>query len=410
MEFNTALLHQNAADTQTGATLTPIYQVSAFAQDSPERLEKVFRNQAPGYAYTRIGNPSVHALETRIAALEHGVGAVSCSSGMAAVTLSLLNLLQAGDEVIAGAGLFGGTIDLFRDLSSFGIVTKFVRCMTAEELEKQITEKTRVVFAEVISNPGLDILDIRAVADCAHAHGIPLILDSTTATPYLVHPIDFGADIVVHSTSKYINGSGDAISGVIVDSGSFAWDPARYPGLAEYRKFGRLAYLARLRNGIWRNMGACLAPMNAFLNSIGLETLGLRMERLCSNALGLAQYFQTVPGVSVNYPALPGHRCDPLAKNYLNGRGGAILTIRVGSKARAFALMNRLQYALNATNIGDVRTLVIHPASTIYVHNTEEQQRQAGVFEDTIRISVGIEDLSDLIADFRQAFEALQEE
>lgn len=411
MEFNTALLHQNAAaDTQTGATLTPIYQVSAFAQGSPERLEKVFRNQAPGYAYTRIGNPSVHALETRIAALEHGIGAVSCSSGMAAVTLSLLNLLQAGDEVIEGAGLFGGTIDLFRDLSNFGIVTKFVRCMTAEELEKQITEKTRVVFAEVISNPGLDILDIRAIADCAHAHGIPLILDSTTATPYLVHPIDFGADIVVHSTSKYINGSGDAISGVIVDSGSFPWDPARYPGLAEYRKFGRFAYLARLRNGIWRNMGACLAPMNAFLNSIGLETLGLRMERLCSNALGLAQYFQTVPGVSVNYPALPGHRCDPLAQQYLNGRGGAILTIRVGSKARAFALMNRLQYALNATNIGDVRTLVIHPASTIYVHNTEEQQRQAGVYEDTIRISVGIEDLSDLIADFRQAFEALQEE
>jgi O-acetylhomoserine (thiol)-lyase len=408
MKFNTALLHQQFdGEAHTGSTVTPIYQVSAFAHESAEKLEKVFNNKAPGFAYSRISNPTVDAFERRMAALEQGIGAIACSSGMAAVTMSLLNILQAGDEIIAGAGLFGGTIDLFKDLEAFGITTKFVSQVTREQVEPLITEKTRAVFAELIGNPGLEIVDVPAVAELVHSHGIPLVLDSTTATPYLVHPIALGADIVVHSSSKYINGSGDAISGVIIDSGSFAWDTEKYPGLKEYRQYGKFAYLAKLRGGIWRNTGCCLAPMNAFLNSIGLETLGLRMERLCDNALQLAEFLDKTEGVEVNYPGLPENPYYPLVQKQLSGKGGAILTLRAGSKERAFKLINNLKYATNATNIGDVRTLVIHTASTIYTHNTPEQQRNAGVYEDTIRISIGIEDIEDLIEDFAQAIALL---
>ena len=408
MEFNTRLLHGGfGTDKATGATLAPIYQVSAFAQESAEKLEAVFNNRAPGFAYSRISNPTVASFETRMNALEKGIGAVACSSGMAAVTMSLLNILESGDEVIAGAGLFGGTIDLFGDLSAFGITTRFVEHVTAEEIAANITDRTKAVFAELIGNPGLEIVDIRALSALCHEHGIPLILDSTTATPYLIRPFEFGADIVVHSTSKYINGGGNSISGVIIDSGRFKWDFGRYKGLAEYKKLGALSYLAKLRSGIWRNFGACLAPMNAFMNSVGMETLGLRMERCCENSLALAEFFRDCTGIEPNYPALDDNPFYGLCKEQLGGKGGAILTIRAGSKERAFRLINALKLATNATNIGDVRTLVIHPSSTIYAHGSEEQKRHAGVFEDTIRISVGIEDKEDLIADFKQAVECL---
>lgn len=385
----------------------PIYQVSAFSHESAEQLEKVFNNKAPGFAYTRISNPTVDAFEKRVAALEKGIGAVACSSGMAAVTMSLLNILESGDEIIAGAGLFGGTIDLFSDLEAFGIKTKFAKHISVSELEPLITDKTKAVFGEIIGNPGLDVVDIKSVTDLLHSRGIPFIADCTTATPYLLNAADFGADIIVHSSSKYINGSGDAISGIIVDSGSFKWDTDRYKGLADYKKYGKFAYLAKLRNGIWRNMGACLAPMNAFLNSIGLETLGLRMERLCDNALALAEFFEKDGRVGVNYPALKSNAYHEIVEKQLGGRGGAIITIRAGSKERAFKLINNLNFAVNATNIGDVRTLVIHPASTIYIHSSEEQKANAGVFDDTIRISVGIEDIDDLISDFSQAIDKI---
>ena len=411
MKFNTELLHSGfESDKATGATLTPIYQVSAFAHESPEVLEKIFNNKTPGFAYSRISNPTVDSFERRIASLERGIGAVACSSGMAAVTMSLLNILRAGDEVIAGAGLFGGTIDLFGDLQAFGITTHFVDHVCTDEIEPLITEKTKAIFAELIGNPALDIVDIKNVAALAHRHGIPLIIDSTTATPCLVHPIKYGADIVVHSSSKYINGSGDAISGVIIDSGNFKWDTDRYKGFEEYKKLGKFAYLAKLRNGMWRNVGCCLAPMNAFLNAIGLETMGLRVERLCENALQLAQFLDTYEGIEVNYPALPKSPYYSLAQQILGGKGGAILTIRAGSKDRAFKLMNNLKIPLIATNIGDVRTLVIHPASTIYVHSSEDKKFNAGVYNDTIRISVGIEDIDDLKEDFSQAINKLEGE
>lgn len=408
MEFNTALLHQGFdVDKKTGATITPIYQVSAFSQDSAEQLEKVFNNKAPGYAYTRISNPTVASFESRISSIENGIGAVACSSGMAAVTMSLLNILESGDEIIAGSGLFGGTIDLFSDLKAFGITTHFVEHISAESVEPLITAKTKAVFTELIGNPKLDVVDIKEVAELVHSYDIPLIIDSTTATPYLIHPIDFGADIVVHSSSKYINGGGNSISGIIVDSGKFNWNIEKYKGLSEYKKFGKFAYLAKLRNGIWRNVGCCLSPVNAFLNSIGLETLGLRMERICDNALNLAEYLDTADGVEVNYPALKKSEYYPLVHSTLKSKGGAILTLRAGSKKRAFKLINSLKYSINATNIGDVRTLVIHPSSTIYAHSTESQKQSAGVYEDTIRISVGIEDIKDLISDFKQAIDKI---
>ncbi|MDE7230108.1 MAG: PLP-dependent transferase [Oscillospiraceae bacterium] len=408
MDFNTRLLHDNfVPDKTTGATLTPIYQVSAFARESAEELERVFNNKAPGFAYTRISNPTVSAFENRVNALEKGLGAVACSSGMAAVSMSLMNILRSGDEVIASSGLFGGTIDLFGDLADFGITTCFVEHTTPEEIEPLINEKTRVIFAELIGNPGLEVVDISAVAELAHSRGIPLILDSTTATPYLINPFEFGADIVVHSSSKYINGGGNSISGIIVDSGNFKWDTQKFPGLVEYKKYGKLAYLAKLRNGIWRNIGGCLAPMNAFMNSVGLETLGLRMERSCENALKLAEFFEASNGVEVNYPALKSSKYFDLCNRQLKGKGGAIITIRAGSRERAFKLINALKLAVNATNIGDVRTLVIHPSSTIYTHSTEAQKHSAGVFDDTIRISVGIEDINDLIGDFDQAIKSL---
>lgn len=410
MNLNTALLHQSfESDAATGATVTPICQVSAFSHESPEKLEKIFNNRAPGFAYTRISNPTVDSFERRIASIEKGIGAVACSSGMAAVTMALLNILQAGDEVIAGSGLFGGTIDLFGDLQAFGITTRFVNRVCAEEIEPLITEKTKVIFTELIGNPALDIVDLKSVARLVHENNIPLIIDSTTATPCLIHPIDYGADIVVHSSSKYINGAGNAISGIIVDSGNFKWDFERYPHMAEYRRFGKFAYLSKLRNGIWRNVGCCLSPMNAFLNSVGLETMGLRMERICDNALALAQYLDTFECLEVNYPALPKSDYYELARKQLGGKGGGILTVRTGNKESAFKLMNNLKYALNATNIGDVRTLVIHPASTIYAHSTQEQKLNAGVYSDTIRISVGIEDIDDLKEDFKQAIEKLTE-
>ena len=408
MEFSTKILHGKSAKRfQDGATLPPISQVSAFSYESAEELEKVFSNKASGFAYTRIGNPTVDAFEKRMCELEGGLAATACSSGMAAVTSALLNILRAGDEVIAGSGLFGGTIDLFRDLQALGIKTRFVTHMTVDEIEKNITERTKVIFGEIIGNPGLDVMDIQSVATLSHANKIPLIVDATTSTPYLINSIQHGADIVIHSSSKYINGSGNSVSGIIVDSGNFSWDFDKYPNLSEYKKFGRFAFSAGLRNGIWRNMGGCLSPMNAYLNMIGLETLALRMQRICDNALALSKALEEIQGVSVNYPGLESSPYYPLIQKQFGGSGGGIVTLRVGSKQRAYKLINSLKYALKATNIGDTKTLVIHPASTIYLHSNDEQRINAGVFDDTIRISIGIEDAVDLIEDFTNAINNL---
>ena len=408
MKFNTSLLHTvKPSKEYHGATQTPIYQVSAFAYETAEQLEKVFNNKTPGFSYSRVGNPTVDAFEKRIASLEGGIGAVACSSGMSAITSLFLSILQSGDEVIAGAGLFGGTLDLLYDLNAFGITVRFVETVTADSVRENINPQTKAVFTELIGNPKLNIADLESISQVCREFRIPLIADSTTATPYLIQPLKHGADVVIHSSSKYINGGGNSISGIIVDGGSFNWDKERYPVFKEGSRFGKFALLSRLRNDVWRNTGGCLSPFNAYMNLVGLDTLGLRMERSCDNALRLAQFLETVDGIDVNYPALPSSPYYDIAQKYFGGKGGTILTIRAGSKERAFRLINSLRTALIATNIGDVKTLVIHPASTIYTHSTEQQKISAGVFEDTIRISVGIEDISDITEDFRQAAESL---
>ena len=385
--------------------MPPVYQTSAFEQTSATDLEKIFENKAPGFCYTRVGNPTVTAFENRITKLEGGIASIACASGMAALMNAFLNILRSGNEIVSSASLYGGTIDLFTDLEAFGITTRYVENNNWEQIEGAINEHTRLVFAETIGNPCLDVTDIEKLAEIAHAHELPLNVDNTTSTPYLIQVLKHGADIVVNSSSKYINGSSNSISGVLTDGGKFKWKKEKYPGLADYLKFGPMAFIAKLRNGLFRNTGACLAPVNAYLNVIGLETLGLRMERQCNNAAALAKWIEeTYPDVTVNYPGLESSPWHVIAKKQFENGYGAILTLRVGSKKQAFDFIDSLNIAYTLSNIGDTKTLVIHPGSTISLHSTEKQKEDAGVFEDLIRVSVGIEDIEDLKEDFAQAF------
>lgn len=407
MKFNTSVLHGGVKrDEKIGATLTPIYQSSAFLHGSAEELEKIFENKAVGFSYTRVGNPTVTAFEERITNLEGGVASIACASGMAALTNAFLNILQAGDEIVTSASLYGGSIDLFRDFEAFGISTTYVENNNLEAFERAITDKTKLIFAETIGNPRLDVTDIKKLAEFAHAHGLPLIVDNTVATSFLLKPISLGADIVVNSSSKYINGSSNSISGILTDSGKFKWDASKYPGMKDYIKFGPFAYTAKLRNGLFRNTGACLSPQNAFLNQIGLETLGLRMQRQCENAMQLAGWLEeNYKDITVHYPGLESSPWHEIAKAQFDTYYGAIFTMRVGSKERAFKLINALQLPYIVSNIGDTKTLVVHPSSTISLHSTQKQKEDAGVFEDLIRVSVGIEDIEDLQEDFARAIE-----
>lgn len=407
MKFNTLLLHGDyQGDENTGATWTPIYQSSAFAHESSQQLEKLFHNQAPGYTYTRISNPTVDAFEKRVTAMEGGIASVACSSGMAALFNAFTNILMAGDEIVSSASLYGGSIDLFRDLEAFGITTHYVENNNLEAFRAATNEHTRLYFAETIGNPSLDVTDIRPLAELAHKNGLPLIVDNTVATAFLVKPLSLGADIVVNSGSKYINGNSNSISGILTDGGKFKWDAIKYPGMAEYLKFGPFAYTAKLRNGLFRNTGACLSPQNAFYNILGIETLGLRMERISGNALQLAGYIQGhYPQMTVNYPGLESSRWHEIAGKQFSGHYGGLITLRAGSKEKAYALISALKIPLQVSNIGDTKTLIIHPESTISAHSTEDEKRAAGVFDDLIRISVGIEDIEDLIADFEQAIQ-----
>ena len=404
MGFNTDLLHAGKIKDSKGATLPPIYQSSAFEQETSEDLAGIFGGRKMGFCYTRVANPTVSAFEERINKLEGGLASVACASGMAAISMALLNILQAGDEIISSASLYGGSIDLFRDIEAFGIKTFYVKNNDWDEIENAFTDKTKVVFAETIGNPCLDVTDIDKLAEIAHSHGVPLVLDNTTATPYLVKAIEHGADIVVNSSSKYINGSSNSISGILTDSGNFKWTKDRYPVLGEYLKFGKFAFVSKLRNGLYRNVGVCLSPLNAYLNIIGLETLGLRMDRQSDNAYRLAKWFEeNYKDIKVNYPGLESSDWHDVAKRVLKNGYGGILTIRVGSKERAFEIMNKLQIPYILSNIGDTKTLVVHPSSTISLHSTEKELEDSGVYDDLIRISVGIEDIEDLIADFKQA-------
>ena len=401
--FNTRLLHEGQTDNPFGATMMPVCQSSAFKHNSAEELEKIFDNKAMGFSYTRINNPTVESFERRITKLENGIGSVACASGMAAISNAILNIVKSGDEIVASCGLYGGTVELFEDIESFGIGVKYVSDNRPEEYKKLISDKTRLIFAETIGNPKLDVTDIKAVADIAHEAGVPLIIDNTVSTAYLIKPLDNGADIVVNSSSKYINGNSNSISGIITLGKNFKWDYEKYPGLKPFSKLGPMAYIAKLRNGLFRNTGGCLAPQNAFLNNVGLETLGLRMERQCANALKLAAYLNEIDGIEVNYPGLKESPYHELADKQFKNGYGAILTFRVGCKERAFNIINSLKIPYIVSNIGDTKTLVIHPASTIALHLNEDDKKSSGVYDDLIRVSVGIEDIEDLTQDFFNA-------
>ncbi|HHV73499.1 MAG TPA: O-acetylhomoserine aminocarboxypropyltransferase/cysteine synthase [Thermoanaerobacterium sp.] len=408
MRFNTKLLHLNyEPDEKTGASLMPIYQSTSFSH-SAEEMENIFKGSQYGFTYTRINNPTIEAFERRIASLESGIGAVACSSGMAAITLAILNILKVGDEILSSSGIFGGTYELFKDFGNFGITVKFAKDNSIDAFKESITDNTKLIYIETIGNPKLDVPDIKSLSVLAHENKIPLIVDNTVTTPYLIRPIEIGADIVIHSTSKFINGHGNSIGGIIVDSGKFNWDFDKFSMLKRFEKYGQFAYLAKLRKGLFRNIGACMSPFNAYLNNLGLETLGIRMERICHNAYELAAFLKKFDKVlSVNYPGLKESPFHDIAKRQFGDKFGAILTIRVGSKERAYKMINSLKYATNITNIGDTRTLIIHPSSTIFAESSDEEKKFMGVYDDLIRICVGLEDVEDLKEDFMQSIERL---
>lgn len=405
MRFTTRLLHEAfAPDAATGATTQPLYQTSAFYQPMAEEMARVFAGRKPGFVYTRVNNPTVARFEQRVNALEGGVGAVACASGMAAVSHAVLNILSQGDEILASGGLYGGTSSLFRDFASYGIGVRYAAGGSVADFRAALTERTRLIYIETIGNPKLDVVDIAALSELAHAHGVPLFVDNTVTTPYLCQPLALGADVVIHSTSKALNGNGNSIGGIVVSGGKFRWDAARFPKLREY-PFGPMSYLVRLRLRMVTDYGGCMAPFNAYLTGIGLDTLALRLDRITANALSLATFF-AARGERVNYPGLPEHPSHALAARQFCGRYGAMLTLRLGTRKRAFRFIDALHYALNVSNIGDARTLVIHPASTIFLHASEEEKANAGVTDDLVRINVGLEDIEDLQEDFAQALDA----
>jgi O-acetylhomoserine (thiol)-lyase len=385
-------------------------QSTAFAYGSAEDIEAVFAGRDAGFVYSRIANPTVSAFEARITALEDGLGAIAVSSGMAAISSLALALAGSGEEIVAGSSLFGGTYSLFRHtLSRYGIGVRFVDPRNPAAFREAISDATRLVFVETIGNPKLDVPDVAAIAAITRERGVPLVVDSTVTTPLLVQPKRLGADLIVHSTSKFINGHGNAIGGIIVDAGTFDWSSPRFPHLASFRaRVGQFALLAALRNRICRDLGCCLAPFNAFLLSMGIETLGVRMERHCANAARLAAFLATHPKVDeTGYPGLDTHPDHVLANRQFGGRYGALVTLRLGTKERCFAFVNRLRLARNLANLGDARTLVIHPASTICRDLNEEERLAMGVTEDLVRLSVGIEDPADILGDIEQALDAL---
>jgi len=395
-------------DSINGATAVPICQTVSYAYKTAQELAEVFHGKAPGYIYTRIANPTTTALETRLTLLEDGIGCIATSSGMAAISSVVMSLTRAGDEIIAATGIFGGTVSLFENtLGRFGLKTIFVDAADTNQFAQAINDRTKLIFIETIGNPRMDVPDIPAIADIAHKANIPLVVDNTVTTPFLIRPVDFGADIVVHSTSKFINGHGTAIGGAIIDTGNYNWRKGAFNDIRDLSdRIGQLAFLANLRNLIYRDLGGCPAPMNSFLMLQGLETLPVRMIKHDENAFKLAQFLQIHPKVSrVNYPGLSDNRFNDRVVKLFSGRGGGLLTFELDNKQRAFKFIDSLKMVKNLANLGDAKTLVLHPSSTIFHEFSISERNKMGVTENMIRVSVGIEDFEDIKADFQQAIE-----
>jgi O-acetylhomoserine (thiol)-lyase len=410
-------------DAATGARALPIYQTTSFVFDSAEHAAALFNLQTFGNVYSRLSNPTVAALEERVAALEGGRAGLASASGMAAETMALTTLLQAGDHVVAAASLYGGTVSLLAvNLRKFGIECTFVDASDLSAVAGAMQTNTRAVFAESLGNPSLQVLDIQAVAEVAHAHGVPLMVDNTVASPYLCNPIDWGADVVIHSATKYLGGHGTTLAGVIVESGRFPWDNGKFPGMTEpsvgyhgvkfWETFGDFAFTMRARMENLRVFGATLAPTSAWQILQGIETLPLRMERHCRNALAVARHLQNHPKVSwVHYPGLPEHPQHALVKKQMRsvdgvpgGSGLLVFGVKGGLPA-GVRFIESARFMSHLANIGDTRTLIIHPASTTHRQLDEAQQIKAGVLPDMVRMSVGLEHIDDILWDIDQALD-----
>jgi len=416
--FDTLALHGGQEpDPTTGSRAVPIYQTTSYVFRDADHAASLFALQESGNIYTRIMNPTTDVFEKRVALLEGGVGALAVASGQAAETLAILNILRAGDELVSATSLYGGTHNLFAvTLPKMGINVRFVDPSNPESFRKAVTERTRAFYGETIGNPKMDVLDIEPVARIAHDVGVPLIVDNTFASPYLCRPFDFGADIVVHSATKYIGGHGTSIGGTIVDSGHFDWTNGKFPelvdpdpsyhGVSYTQALGPAAYIVKARVQLLRDLGPALSPFNSFLFLQGLETLSLRMDRHCSNALTVARFLSEHPKVAwVTYPGLPSHPSHALAQKYFrNGMAGGIMGFGIkGGREAGRHFINNVKLLSLLANVGDAKSLVIHPASTTHQQLTAEQQVEAGVTEDFVRLSVGIEDIQDIIADIDQA-------
>jgi O-acetylhomoserine (thiol)-lyase len=406
-------------DPTTNSRAVPIYQTSSYTFNSAEHAANLFSLKEMGNIYTRLMNPTTDVLEKRLAELDGGVGALALASGSAAVTLAILNLARCGDNIVASSNLYGGTYNLFHHtFKRMGIEVRFVNTADLAEIEAAIDADTKAVYTETIGNPKNNVDDFEALAKVAHSQGLPLIVDNTVATPLLFKPIEHGADIVVYSLTKFIGGHGTSIGGAVVDSGNFDWSSGRFPeytspdpsyhGLVYHEALGSLAYILKMRLTLLRDMGPCLSPTNAFYFLQGLETLHLRMPRHCENALKVAQFLESHPLVSwVNYPGLESHKDYVNAQRYLPRGQGAILGFGIqGGVEAGKKFIDKVKLASHLANIGDAKTLVIHPASTTHQQLTAEQQLAAGVTPDYIRVSVGIEDVQDIIADLDQALKA----
>lgn len=407
----TKLIHGNGDDSHpSGATVAPIFQNTAFTYNTAEELEAVFAGRDAGYVYSRMGNPTLTQFERRVTALEDGLGSIACSSGMAAITSTVLALARSGDEVIAGNSIFGGTYSLLMNtLSRCGIQTRLVEATDIEAYKSAISDRTKLILVETMGNPKLDVPDIKAIAELATARGIVLAVDNTVTTPVLIQPGKLGANIVIHSTSKFINGHGNAIGGIIVDCGNFDWSNRRYDQVATLNKrAGNFAFLALLRNQICRDTGCCLSPFNAFLMSMGIESLGVRMERHCANAMRVATFLSLHAKVKeVRYPGLANHPDHEIAGKQFGGQYGALLTVKLHTKDNCFKFINKLKLAKNLANLGDTKTLVIHPASTFCREMSPEARQAVGVADDLARLSIGLEHADDIIADMAGALAEL---
>ncbi len=417
--FDTLAVHGGQEpDPTTGSRAVPLYLTNAYSFRDTAHAADLFELKEAGNIYTRLMNPTTDILEKRVAALEGGVGALAFASGHAAIMGTILNIAQSGDEIVSASSLYGGTYNMFSyTLPRWGIKVNLVDSSDPENFRRAITPQTKALYAEVIGNPRIDILDIEKVAAIAHENGLPLIIDSTFATPYLCRPFDFGADIVVHSATKLLGGHGTVMGGIVVDGGKFDWNSPKFPllseadpsyhGLCYAEALGAQAFITRLRVQIMRDMGACISPFNSHQLLLGIETLHLRMQRHCENTLAIAEFLAGHEQVAwVSYPTLKGHVDHELAKKYMPRGAGAILTFGIkGGLEAGRRFIDALKLISLVANVGDTKTLVIHPASTTHSQLTSEQRAAAGAPDDMIRLSVGIEDVADIIADLKRGLE-----